>query len=155
MGTRIVSIATFNPMNPFRGDTMNKSERLRIAELYYRMSEHGFSFDEMETLRKASLQLSRWCERECNEDIERREDGRVYLTVHGPRSNWSYPIRDMESAAKRRIDAILAYHPGWAWYYQGDPRGCSVYLYHTDDPVLTYGETSIESCYSSIGIAVY
>ena len=39
---------------------MNKSERIRITELYYRMSEHGFTFDEMETLRKASLQLSRW-----------------------------------------------------------------------------------------------
>ena len=46
---------------------MNKSERLRITELYYRMSEHGFSFEEMETIRKASLQLHRWSERECNE----------------------------------------------------------------------------------------
>ena len=135
---------------------MTKSERLRITEMYYRMSEHGFTFEEMETLRKASNTLHRWSERECNEDIERREDGKVYLTVH-PMSGkpWSYPIRDMESAAKRRIDAILANHPGWAWYYQADPRGCSVYLYRIDDPVLAYGNVSIESCYNSIGIAIY
>ena len=134
---------------------MNKSERLRITELYYRMSEHGFSFEEMETIRKASLQLHRWSERECNEDIERREDGKVYLTVH-PMSGkpWSYPIRDMESAAKRRIEAILANHPGWAWYYQTDPRGCSVYLYQPERMMLL-GAWPIESCYNSIGIAIY
>ena len=135
---------------------MTKSERLRITELYYRMSEHGFTFEEMETLRKASNTLHRWSERECNEDIERREDGKVYLTVH-PMSGkpWSYPIRDMETAATKRINAILSNHPGWAWYYQADPRGCSVYLYRVDDPILAYGGVSIESCYSSIGIPIY
>lgn len=135
---------------------MTKKEALRITELYYRMSEHGFSFEEMETIRKASNTLHRWCERECNEDIERRDDGKVYLTVH-PMSGkpWSYTIRDMESTAKRRIDAILANHPGWAWYCQTDPRGCAVYLYRIDDPVLAYGNVSIESCYNSIGISIY
>ena len=133
---------------------MTKKEALRITELYYRMSEHGFSFEEMETIRKASNALHRWSERECNEDIERREDGRVYLTIH-PMSgkSWSYPIRDMESAAKRRIDAILYMHPGWAWYYQTDPRGVSVYLYRSNDERLS--QYPIESIYSSIGIAIY
>ena len=133
---------------------MNKSERLRITELYYRMAEHGFTFEEMKTLRKASLQLHRWSERECNEDIERREDGKVYLTVH-PMSGkpWSYPIRDMETAATKRIDRILANHSGWAWYYQTDPRGVSVYLYRSNDERLS--QYPIESIYSSIGIAIY
>ena len=133
---------------------MTKSERFRITELYYRMAEHGFAFDEMETLRKASNTLHRWSERECNEDIERREDGKVYLTVH-PMSGkpWSYPIRDMETAATKRIDRILANHSGWAWYYQTDPRGVSVYLYRSNDERLS--QYPIESIYSSIGIAIY
>lgn len=133
---------------------MNKTERERITRLSWQLYDRGFTYDECETLRKASNALSRWCERECNEDIERREDGRVYLTVHPLHgSPWSYPIRDMESAAKRKIDAILANHSGWAWYYQGDPRGVSVYLYRSNDERLS--QYPIESIYSSIGIAIY
>ena len=154
MGTRIASIATFNPMAPFRGDAMTKKETLRVSELYYRLSEHGFTFDEMETLRKASLQLHRWSERECNGEVERFENGLAYCR-YGRNGEYITRARDMESAAKRHIDRILANHSGWAWYYQTDPRGCSVYLYRVDDPILAYGGVSIESCYNSIGIAIY
>ena len=133
---------------------MTKKEALRITELIYRLCEHGFPDAEVEAMRRVSHTLTRWCERECNEDIERREDGKVYLTVH-PMSGkpWSYPIRDMESAAKRRIDAILSTHPGWAWYYQADPRGCQVYLYRADHEMLN--RYPIDSCYDSIGIAIW
>ena len=132
---------------------MTKKEALRITELIYRLCEHGFPDAEVEAMRRVSHTLTRWSERECNEDIERR-DGKVYLTVH-PMSGkpWSYPIRDMETAATKRINAILANHPGWAWYYQADPRGCAVYLYRADHALLS--QYPIESCYNSIGIPIY
>lgn len=139
---------------------MNKTERKRIYDLESRLVARGFTYDEVHTMIKASKALSRWCERECNGEIER--EGNTGRPLHVIQRHYGpamppelayYPIRDMESAAKRKIDAIIANHPGWAWYYQGDPRGCAVYLYRLDDEHLS--SYSIDSIYSSIGIAIY
>ena len=140
---------------------MNKKEALRITELIYRLCEHGFTDKEVDTMRRIQSTLHRWCEAECNGDIERmtgsNKPERVY-EIKGYGNNWQrhhYPIPDRENGAIKRMHAILANHPGWDWYYQTDPRGCSVYLYRVDDPILAYGGVSIESCYNSIGIAIH
>ena len=136
---------------------MTKKEALRITELIYRLCEHGFPDAEVEAMRRISHTLTRWCEAECNGDIERGANNapeRCFYTTTGQRY-LSVHIPDRENGAIKRMNRILANHPGWSWYYQTDPRGCSVYLYRIDDPVLAYGNVSIESCYNSIGIAIY
>ena len=137
---------------------MNKRERERITAMYYRLSElDGFTFAECETLRKASMILSRWGERECNGEIERDETtGKLFHFYDvQTRSGWQrkgYPVPDRETGAKKRIQAIINVHPGFDWYYQTDPRGAAVYIYRHED--VTPG-VSVECSYSSIGIAVY
>lgn len=134
---------------------MNKRERERITAMYYRLSELGFTFAECETLRRASMTLSRWCERECNGEIEReKETGKPYAVFCGFNSNTIYrrTVPDRETGAKKRIQAIIAAHPGLDWYYQTDPRGCAVYIYRHNDIIPG---VNIESSYSFIGIAVY
>lgn len=138
---------------------MNKRERERITAMYSRCIEVvGLSYSQTETIRKASMALSRWCERECNGEVER--DERTNLVYHfydvHTITGWkreSYRVPDRETGAKRRIDAILdSAAPDWAWYYQTDPHGCAVYLYRKAD--LAEGQ-DINSVYSSIGIAIY
>ena len=140
---------------------MTKKEALRITELTYRLCEHGFTDKEVEAMRRVSHTLTRWCEAECNGEIERMTGSNKPEHVHESRGlggqwiRYHYPIPDRENGAIKRMARILANHSGWAWYYQTDPRGCAVYLYRVDDPVLTYGGVSVESCYNSIGIPIY
>jgi len=134
---------------------MNKQERERIVNLHRRLSEAGFMYDQIEAMRKASKALSRWCERECNGEIERDEEsGKPFAVFNGFNSKTIYrrPVRDLELASRKRLFEIVSESvPGWGWYYQTDPRGCAVYLYRFDD----LGDKDISSVYSSIGIAVY
>lgn len=132
---------------------MNRKEKIRVFELYSRLENRGFSFDECEALRRIGMTLSRRFEAECNGEIQRDEStGIPYRYPNPGMSNYRYKISDREAGAMRRLGKILANHPGWDAYIQGDPRGCSLYLYEHDSvPVCT----SVESCYSSIGLAIY
>ena len=132
---------------------MAKKEALRITELIYRLCEYGFTDKEVEAMRRISHTLTRWCEAECSGEIERNEESGLTYSRYGRDLQFICSCRDRENGAIKRMSRILANHPGWSWYYQTDPRGCSVYLYHAGDARLN--EYPIKSIYSSIGIAIY
>ena len=136
---------------------MTKKERERITAMYYRLSELGFTFQECEALRRISMTLSRWGERECNGEVERDEKtGKPFhYSEIQTRSGWirkGHPVRDMETGAIKRANDIVRTHEGIDWYYQTDPRGAALYIYRHDDVIPG---VSVECSYSSIGIAVY
>lgn len=103
-------------------------------------------------LRRISMQLHSWFERECGTDngcIERDEDtGRPYWLNSHTMKRW--PIRDLEAGAMRRLKDIMARYPDLAYYVQGDPRGCALYILRPGD----VPEGGDPSCYYSRGIAV-
>jgi hypothetical protein len=111
----------------------------------------GFTRDECEQLRRISMQLHSWHERECGTDngcIERDETtGKAYwLNSHSMRR---YPIRDMEAGALRRLQNIVAERNDRAIgrvliceseneitvkpYVQTDPRGAALYIIRPQD----------------------
>lgn len=138
----------------------------------------GFTRDEAEALRRISLTLHRWHERECGIDggcIERdAATGRALW--HSSHSGRMTPIRDLETGARTRLAAIVATRNARithdssadaeryihatcrakiagpvAAYVQTDPRGCALYILRPGD-VPDGGDPS---AYYSRGIAVY
>lgn len=148
---------------------MTKRESQRRTMMMETLQSLGFTRDECEQLRRISMQLHSWHERECGTDngcIERDETtGKAYwLVSHSMRR---YPIRDMERGALRRLNYItkarncrqpFATEDGkiiWphsvSAYVQTDPRGAALYIIRPQD--VPEG-ASVESFYSR-GICVY
>lgn len=141
---------------------MSTSRQKEITEVLYRLYQLGFNSTEAQQIRGIAMTFSRWDEHECNGEIERDEATGKPFRVSECRSyagTWQrqkYAIADREAGAQRRLDVIMAAHPDLAAYRQGDPRGCSVYIYRAAD--LTTGRFAghnIESVYNSVGVAVY
>ena len=121
----------------------------------------GFTQEEAEKLRRISLTLHRWHERECGTDggcIERDEaTGKAFWlnSMNGHR----YPIQDRETGARKRLAAILATRnartTGAEWhlaaYVQTDPRGAALYILRPGD----VPEGKEPECYYSRGLCVY
>lgn len=117
--------------------TIRDSKRQRTVRFFESLGRLGFTYSEADSLRLIEKTLARWSEKECGDGndysswaIERDETtGKPYLAVY-PHNRPSYrtPIADREAGALRRAKAILAAHPGLWMYYQGDPRGCSLYV---------------------------
>lgn len=137
---------------------MNKREFERRHRLYSTLESHGFTVDEIDSLRRISNALSRWSEGECNGEIERDETtGQTYRIIFpGMPNERRSPCRDKESSSLRRLASILQNHGEWTYYHQGDPRGCALYLINKAK-LQEYADcgTSLDCCYSSVGIAVY
>lgn len=134
---------------------MNKRERENRDWMYRALQSLGLSFDECETLRRCSMTLHRWAERECGDGsawaIERDEKtGIPYNVNHMSDRPMRYRIADREKGAIRRASKLLKAH-GLNLYHQGDPRGASLYVIRPGD--VREGET-VDSVYSR-GIAVY
>ena len=85
------------------------------------------------------------------------DDGKPYLEHHhythgrGVDSTTYTPLADKERGALKRLAAIMLRYPDFAFYVQGDPRGCALYILRPDD---LKGEDDMHSCYTR-GIAVY
>lgn len=108
---------------------MNKSER--IARLYSRLANAGFSFDEAATLRRIEMTLSRWSEHECNGNIQRdvgSDKPRWYTITHMGDIHRGPIVPDRERGALKRLARIMESHPEYVAYHQGDPRGCALYV---------------------------
>ena len=123
------------------------------AEQLARLSRDGFTWDDACTLRRISMTLHRWAERECGDArgcISRDEEtGKPYWE-----SSWGgtpYQIADREAGALRRLKAVMAKYPDWTYYHQGDPRGAALYIIRKDS--LEPGQ-SLDSYYTR-GVAVY
>ncbi len=131
---------------------MTKREAERQRMQWEALERLGLNETEIVTLRRASMQLQRWGELECNHDIQRDEKtGKVTIreslndgTIRGPR-----PIADRETPALKRCQAIADAH-GLVFYHQGDPRGAAVYIGKAE----ALDGHSIDSAYSRL-ICVY
>lgn len=132
----------------------------------------GVTRDDATALRRISMTLHRWHERECGDSNDRYSvslvrgykglDGNfVYddaglafeeLHSHCGSAKPSYrQVPDRERGALKRLGEIMARYPALTPYVQGDPRGCALYVLRPDDVL----EGKDISAYYSRGIAVY
>ena len=138
---------------------MTKREAVRRQFMTQALERLGLSMVEADKIRLISKTLGNWAEKECGDvnggSIERDEvTNKPYWTYDGMRDGkrHRYPIADREAGAIKRLNAIMANYPSLAWYHQGDPRGAQVYIYKKAD---LRKDASIDSYYSSVGIAVF
>lgn len=140
----------------FEDETMNKAERQQ--RMLNRLMELGFSYRQSDSLRRIEQTLHTWSVHECNGTIERDDEtGRPYWSREGQRIG---ATSDRERGALKRAQEIInsrnnhlrqEIQAGQAkpirMFHQGDPRGCSLYLYSVDD----LNGLSIDFCYDSRG----
>lgn len=132
-------------------------KRERIHNLYKQLTGLGFTWAEIDSLLRIERTLGNWSTEECNGTIQRDDETEKPFRVYGQNHEHREPIADREAGARRRLDAIMAQHPELAAYIQGDPRGCALYIYRKDDPILKReyeSKNGISCCYSSVGVAV-
>lgn len=119
------------------------------------LKKMGMSLTDSIALRKIAMRLHSWWEAECgleNYAIERDEQtGQCYS--YNPRYGSRTKIRDCEAGALKRLKTLMANYPELDCYCQTDPRGAPLYIYKKDNERLK--DSSIESIYNSIGVAVY
>lgn len=99
----------------------------KTYELLYKATRYGIDldFDDMNTLRRASLTLSSWGEMECNYWIDRETTpGKIFLVDENGRRR---RIADRETGALSRIKAVCEAN-GIFFYHQTDPRGAALYI---------------------------
>lgn len=147
---------------------MTKSEAMRITRQQSTLMQLGFTMHEADSLRRISMTLRRWHEKECGIDggcIERDDNGRAMW--RNSYTGKAYPVRDMETGAKRRLALIvdqcnkarrthmtgdkMTPQEGLGYYVQTDPRGAALYIIRPGD--IPAGQP-VDSCYSR-GICVY
>jgi hypothetical protein len=140
---------------------MTRKEAERISRQRDTLMALGFTRDEAESLRRISMTLHRWHERECGDGngcIERDEEtGKPYW--YGSMSGRLYAIPDREKGAHKRLHAILKRRNSenlfagadLSAYIQGDPRGAAIYILRPGD--VPEGKSA--DGYYSRGICVY
>ena len=134
----------------------------------------GFTYDEIEALRRISMTLHRWHERECGSDsaclVRGRmvdsefvydDDGAPYEEYAGVSGKHRYHrVPDKERGAMRRLKRIIEdRHERFALagnglissYIQGDPRGAALYILRPGDVPAGADVAS----YYTRGICVY
>lgn len=139
---------------------MTRKEAMRQTAQANILRGLGFTQYEADTLRRISMTLHRWHERECGTGdgcIERDEaTGKAYWRIV---SGCRYPIQDRETGARKRLAAILATRnartigPEWhlTAYIQTDPRGAALYILRPGD----VPEGKDADAYYSRGLCVY
>lgn len=145
---------------------MTKREAERWANVVRVLSGEGYgiSRDDIEALRRIEMTLRRWSERECNGEVEVDVDTGKANAVHVSNvpgtDHQRWPIPNREAGALRRLSAIMARYPHLRAYHQTDPRGCALYVYKADALLSFWSRgcydkpADIDSCYSSVGVAV-
>lgn len=103
----------------------------KTKELQRNLASRGLPFDtdffSVQRLRRAEMVLHRWCERECNGEIQRDEDTDKPFGYYGANRDSKYPAHDLEKGALKRIKDICE-AKGIYFFYQQDPRGCALYV---------------------------
>jgi hypothetical protein len=156
---------------------MTRKEAERLTRQNDTLRELGFTREECDALRRISMTLQRWHERECGTDngcIERDEETGKPYWVSEWGGQWSTgkrcrtAIPDREKGAHKRLAAILrkcnerrfiddaasVHQPNMddlTAYIQGDPLGAALYIIRPDD----VPEGCDVNAYYSRGICVY
>jgi hypothetical protein len=147
---------------------MTRKEAERLARQAEVLRSLGFTSEEAEQLRRISMTLQRWHERECGTDsgcIERDENtGEPFWS--SPRRDWKERVADREKGALKRLAAILKAHsergretgphtitrnPKLEAYIQTDPRGAALYIIRPGD---VPAGANVDAYYNR-GICVY
>ena len=134
--------------------------QLDLHNMLIRLNALGISDKDGMALRRCEKSLDRWAELECGDGdgdsswaIEREEQtGMPYIVRYyndGRTSRRRIP--DRENGALRRVAAIVARYPGLAYYHQGDPRGCALYIMRLAD----LGTADAAAVYALVGVACY
>lgn len=142
-------------------------------QLFQRLQDLGFTYDEAVSLRRIEMTLQRWAELECGDGnehgswaVERDEKTeKPFMVQHhyrhgnGRDTLSRYAIADREAGALKRLARIIKARNKrnsnltrqWEVisYHQGDCRGCMLYLL----TVGQLGADNIESVYTR-GLAV-
>lgn len=113
---------------------MTRKQAERYMRLVDKLGQHGVTREEVDSLLRCSRVLSTWCEHEANGEIQRdgeNGDGAPYWynTTTGKRCGRT---ADREAGAVRRATAICERH-GLTMFYQGDCRGCAIYVLRPGD----------------------
>ena len=111
------------------------SEQERFWERFnHAINRYGISQQDYKALALEEHRLQRWAEQECNGEIQRDDEtGKVYRQHgYGGTAEARYAIPDRQTGCIRRCKEIAARY-GLKFYYQGDPRGCQVYVYRESD----------------------
>ena len=141
-----------------KGKTQELRRRIYLAT-YKTMSE-----EDVETLRRAELTLNNWSEKKCGWNgqyasyalVRDVETNLPYIETH-PFSNahdyidlegltLSNQIADLEAGALRRV-AIVCERKGFEFFYQTDPRGCSLYIANAGDGMNDTNYSSFVPCH--------
>lgn len=132
---------------------MTKREWEQRNHMLNALASLGFTMEESHKLRRISMCLHSWSERECGTDygcIERDDETGKPFWLNS-RTMSRYPIRDMEKGAINRLNNIMKNHPTLQPYIQGDPRGAALYILRPGD---VPADGKAESYYTR-GICVY
>lgn len=133
---------------------MTKREALNYSNLEGRLHRLGLDTGDINALLRIEKTLHRWAERECNGEVEVDEETGKAFAMRFESSQRAYQAANRERGALKRLAAIMARYPKLAAYQQGDPRGCALYVYRKADLCVSVPADTIESCYSSVGVAV-
>ena len=131
---------------------MTRKQALETEALYQRLQQTGISRQDAETLRRISMTLHKWHERECGDEygcIERDETtGKTWW--RSSTSGRRFQTADRETGARTRLAKIMHNYPDLRAYIQGDPRGAALYILREND-----APKGQEDSHYSRGIAVY
>ena len=115
---------------------MYQAKTYAIREAFHRKFSLDVSLFDCDTLRRAEMTLHRWAEGECGDSndyaswcLVRDDDGKTYRETypHTATRSTRTRIADRETGALKRVAAVCGRH-GLAFYQQGDPRGCALYV---------------------------
>jgi len=151
---------------------MTKRETERRTFQDRNLRRFGFTSEECEQLRRISMTLHRWYERECGIDggcVERTPEGKAVW--RSAMTGRTFPTRDMEKGALRRLAKIFdstgkPQRISATYYLQTDPRGVALYVIDAARLSAAQAEWAItrpttpidqviDSVYSQIGFPVY
>jgi len=144
---------------------MTRNEAIRQTHQSDVLQSLGFTDNQAEQLRRISLTLRRWYERECGDGngcIERDDVTDIPYWHSAQHDGPMMRIPDREKGALARLKAILANRHARAYvngvppaplsyYLQTDPRGATLYILRPGD----VPEGKDASGYYSRGICVY
>jgi hypothetical protein len=148
---------------------MTKREAMRQTHQENTLLALGFTRAEADALRRISIRLQHWYEKECgigNGCVERDEQTNKTYWLNGETGR-RYPIADLETGAVKRLKRIIADRNDrqigallteqtetietLSYYLQTDPRGAALYIIRPGD---VPAGADVASCYSR-GICVY
>lgn len=141
---------------------MTRNESIRRDRLYSSLASLGFTAPEIDKMRRISLTLQAWFEKECGDGhgaiVRDESTGKTYYHLSGKDVRW--PVADRETGAYKRLAAIMARANTYraanelkplTYYIQGDCRGASLYILRPSD----VPEGKEPESYYSRGICVY